>query len=328
MTNEKDVTPVADSNATIEQRMKEWQKAAVQNVAARAARRAHFSQVKPKPRVSLVAWVDLLGFREQILDADTTEKFQAAYQRLRAVQEEFWKESASLDPDQAKVNANWGVSIVALSDGVVIALQLEGVDLDTANPSLYDRIGEFLESLRLAQARCASVGNFLRGGVALGNFWFDQDILLSPALVQAYEMESRKTLAQNPVIILPRELVYKLRSMKSGEGYGEEIDPMEDLFRACEWMEEPARSEYLMLNFMPVFLYDNDPPKALHDYYQHLVSAQESAPDKAKSKYDWLIGYAKEFTASKLPQHEETIFGSKILDIGLVESPKPTTRYE
>lgn len=283
-------------------------KKARQRAADRTERRARFDEIAPKPSNSIVAWIDLLGFREQIVAADTQDKFQAAYRRIREFQEEFDKETASLDPGQADINENFGLRIVALSDGLVIAINLEEGAVDGNLIGFYDRVGFFLDGLRLAQARCASVGNFLRGGIALGPFWFEDDILLSPALVSAYEMETK--FAKQPVIILERDIAEGLGKMKQGAGYAKDSDPMEDLFRDCEWMENPSRSKYVMLNFMPLFLDNEDPAPHLREYYQHLLVARDNAPEKARMKYDWLISHAHEFVASELPQLEEAIFAS------------------
>ena len=299
--------------------------AAAEKAAARAERRARFAQVKPIPQICIVAWVDLLGFREQICNADTPEKFQEAYRRMRQVHEEFDKETASIEADQAELNESLGKRIVSLSDGLVIALNLESDCPAAEVSSHYERIGSFLEALRLAQARCASVGNLVRGGVALGYFWFEDDILLSPALVAAYEMESNKTLARNPVIILRRELADHLRSMKASEGYSDDWDPMDDLFRDCEWMEKPARSDYVMLNFMPVFLFDGDDPTPfLRNYHKRLNDRRAAAPEKARKKYDWLIAYAREFVSTELPGLEDSIFGSSGSDTGAINEAGET----
>lgn len=49
-----------------------------------------------------------MGFREQISNADSYEKFKSVYKRMRAVHEEFDKESASVYPDQKKLNESAG----------------------------------------------------------------------------------------------------------------------------------------------------------------------------------------------------------------------------
>jgi hypothetical protein len=227
---------------------------------------------------------------------------------MRDVHQEFDKDTASVQPDQAELNASLGKRILALSDGLVITLNLEADCPAAEFSSYYERVGLFLESLRLAQARCASVGNLVRGGVALGYFWCEGDILLSPALVEAYQMESK--IARNPVIILRRDLANALRAMRASEGYGANFDPMDNLFRDCEWMETPVRSDHVMLDFMPMFLEDDDPTPFLKRYRQHLIEGRASAPNAAKPKYDWLIQYAREFVVAELPSVEETIFGA------------------
>jgi hypothetical protein len=284
------------------------QAAAATKASARAERRAHFARVKPHPTSCVVAWVDLLGFREQICKASTPEEFQAAFRRLRDVQEEFDKDTASDDPNQAELNANSGIKVIALSDGLVITLEVSSDCLDAEISSFYDRMLSFLESLRLAQARCASVGNLVRGGIAVGYFWFQEDILLSPALVQAYYMESK--IAKNPVIVLHRKFADELRAQKANAGYRDEIDPMRGLFRDCEWLEEQDQSEYVMLDFMPVFLFDDDPVPFLRAYRQQLIDGREAAPEGAHPKYDWLMQYAKEFVRSEIPRLETSIFDS------------------
>lgn len=280
---------------------------------ARATRRAKFTRKRPIPNFCLVVWVDLLGFREQISEADTPEKFLKAYRRIRKLHEEFDKETASAEPDQKELNLAHGKRIVALSDGLVIALNLENDVPVAAVSSLHERIGFFLESLRLAQARLAYAGDYLRGGIAMGYFWFDDDILLSPGLVEAYQMESKK--AKNPAIIIPRELADAVQRWVVGEGYSEGSEPMRDLFRSCEWMSEDDYDSYVMLNFMPMFLDDDDPVRRLKKYVFRLREAHLLAPDKAKSKYDWLLQYAREFARVNLPGHIGEIFGSSSVDV-------------
>jgi len=293
---------------SLEEIVAEAKASAARKAASRTAKRAELDQVRAEPKLHLVAWVDLLGFREQLNQADTPEKFQALFQRVRMVHEEFDKPSASVESDQEEVNAGQGKTIVAVSDALVIALNLED-DCPAAEVSgLYDRIATFLASLQLAQARCASVGNLVRGGIALGSFCFKNDIMLSRAMAEAHTMETK--LASNPVIILRRELVEELKKMVVGEGWEEGFDPMANLFRDCEWMKEPERSEHVMLNIMPMFLDDADPAPFVKRYYRDLFTGREAAPDVAKPKYDWLIQYLREFVSAELPSLEETIFGS------------------
>jgi len=253
----------------------------------------------PKRKIHLVAWIDLLGFKEELKAADTEEKLQEAYRRIRRVHQEFDKESASANPDQNELNHHLGKRLIALSDGLVIALNLESDSPDAEVMAPYDRIGFYLEGLKLAQTRCAFRGDFVRGAVAIGSFWFEDDILLSPALVAAYEAETH--FAKNPVIVLPRNLADLVRTGRSEAGYAPDYDPMSRLFRGCEWLGESSQSEFVMLNFLHNFHDDEDPETRLPLFYEKVKSARAAAPSIAQSKYDWLLGYIEEFVVSDFP---------------------------
>lgn len=309
--SQEDATPPPDAAADdpLDEILASARAYAEEQAEVRNERRRRFASVMPKPQRCVVAWIDLLGFRAQIKEAKTPETFQKAYRRLRDVHEEFGKESASLHSDQAELNAGMGKRVIALSDGLVIALNLEAGTAAAQVSHVYDRIGFFLEELRLAQARCASVGNFVRGGVALGYFWFEDDIMLSPALVEAYEMESQKKLAKNPVIILKRDFSEAVRALKTKAGYARNSDPMHDLFRECELMAPAERDEHVMLNFMPVFAYDDDPTPWLRRYRERLTACIAAAQDDGvRAKYEWLMDYAREFVRERHPASEAAIF--------------------
>jgi hypothetical protein len=255
----------------------------------------------PKLKLHLVAWIDLLGFKDQLKKADTEEKLQEAYRRIKRVQAEFDKATAE-NPVQNDLNHHRGKKVLALSDGLVIALNLEADAPDARFMALYDRVGMYLEDLKLAQTICAFRGDFVRGAVAIGSFWFEEDILLSPALVEAYEAET--DLAKNPVIVLRRDLAEAIRSRRADAGYSPGFDPMANLFRDCEWMEEPARSEHVMLHFLHNFHDDDEPERRLPIFYQQVEAAKAAAPEVAKSKYDWMLRYIEEFVGADFPHVE------------------------
>jgi hypothetical protein len=303
--------PNSIDGGEIDQMLKEATDYADSMAEQRTRRRERFEGVKPIPRRCIVAWVDILGFREQIRNAATPEEFQAIHRRMRSVHAEFEKGSASVEPDQEERNQESGKRIIALSDGLVIAQDLED-DRPLADvTSHFDEVFGFLEQLRCAQAYCAHAGNFIRGGVAIGYFWFDDDILLSPGLVSAYELETHK--ASNPVIVLDRSIAEELIAGKVDAGYDEDSPVLEDLFTECDWMTEGDKSKYLMLNFMPTFLEDRDPTPFLKRFVHRARSAREAAIDKAKPKYDWLLEHARQFVASELPALETEVFAKPVV---------------
>lgn len=265
---------------------------AVDTGATRAARRQRFEQNIPAPRRSIVAWVDILGFKDQIGATDTREAYQIAYRQLRSVQEEFAHATASAEPDQASINEGMGKRIIALSDGLVIALDIEGDCAAMDVLGYFERVRLFLNELLIAQAHCAYRGILIRGGIAEGDFWFEDDILVSPPLVKAYEMETK--VAKNPVIILPRSLATRLRLMEAEERDMSDPYPVSQMFRDCEWLSGLERCDYVMLHYMPVLLDEDDPAATLQRFHKTLNRAREAAPECASAKFDWLLKYAKE----------------------------------
>jgi len=281
-----------------------------QRIHERAERRAEFDQTLPTPSENLVAWVDLLGFSEQITSAVTTEDFREAYRRIHHIHALFDKETASEHSDQAEINAAVGRRVIALSDGLFVAADIEHISSEEEGfGDLYDGAGYFLEGIRLAQALSAVQGNFLRGGIARGLFWFDQDILLSPPLVDAYRMESR--IARMPAIIIERELADEIRTGRAEAGYVEDVDPMAKLYRECDWMPDEDRARFVMLDFMQAFLFDGDDPTPhLLRYRQTILEGRSSAQERDLPKYNWLYDYACYFVDEELPNIENMFSGS------------------
>lgn len=153
------------------------------------------------PRPFLVAYIDILGFGREIESATTKDDLERAYKKVRLVQKEFQIESAAEDADEQRdLNTMYGRRVLALSDAIVVAI--------TPNAPVrfamdhYDLLGFAMYEIILAQTRCVGHGIFLRGGISHGSFFFEDDVLLSPALVRAYEIESRY--ADYPVIVVPK----------------------------------------------------------------------------------------------------------------------------
>lgn len=275
--------------------------------AERTARRGMFEAVIPEPRRYIVAWIDILGFKEQIRDARTTEEFQAVFRRLRMVHDEFDHASGSTEPGQEERNTQLGRRIIALSDGLVIVQNLEEDSPLSEMLSFSDQVGYFLGFIQLAHARCAASGIFLRGGISVGDFWFEHDVLLSPALVRAYEIETR--LARYPVILLERSLADEVEARKTESGYEEDSDEYSRYFEECDWLVEADRENHVMLEFMSVFVDDEDPVLFLRRFIERAREARETAIVGARPKYDWLIAHARAFVASDFPDSETVIFG-------------------
>jgi hypothetical protein len=154
--------------------------------------------LRPKPH--LVAFVDILGFGWELEGAKTEEDMKRIYARLRKVQEEFQLATASDEPEhQFENNADYGRRVLALSDSIVVAITPKCAMRPVMGG--YDILGYALYELIVAQGRCACQGIFVRGGASHGPFFFENDVLISPAQARAYYLETHH--AEFPVIVVP-----------------------------------------------------------------------------------------------------------------------------
>lgn len=215
--------------------------------AARAARRRAQREKPLEAEDRLVAWIDILGFSEQLAGANTPEELRAAYLRLLRVQDYFDLPTASDDPDeQAEQNTVYGREVLALSDGLVLTASLNSEAAQMMTP--YDLLMSFVGELLEAQAFCAIHGIFLRGGISKGLFYFKDNILLSPGLVRAYKLESKK--AFHPVILIDRKVVKELRALYGRKHYAKDAAPSLGYFRDFESPNEEKGDSFYFLDYL------------------------------------------------------------------------------
>jgi hypothetical protein len=291
---------------------------------------------QPAPNQHLVAFVDILGFGEEIIAATTPEALKRVYEKLIFVQQEFEKPSAVEDTEeQATLNADYGKRVIALSDSIVIAI--------TDNCSGARNMGQFdfflqeIWRMMLAQARCAVKGIFLRGGISRGTFFFEDDILLSPPLVTAYRLESR--LAIYPVILIDSSTHDFLATTYGRTRTSEDYASFQRYFRPFQSPKDASQKLY-MLNYLPVtrdedhgwiykedyqtyikapdeqrsqLLYQRDVKNAawfLGLHKKSVLAAHASSDDHVKAKYRWLMEYHNECVPDN-----EAVFADTRIDI-------------
>lgn len=288
----------------------------------RARRRKALLETPIKSDFCLVAWIDILGFSHQLQSVKSDADLQAAYHKMLFVHEWLNKESASDDPEEvAEGNNIQGRSVLALSDGLVVT-----ACLSAAAPGLYspfDLAMSLIDQIIMAQAACAMEGIFLRGGISLGLFYFENDILLSPALVHSYKLESER--ATYPVILITPETVAALRRLRGLEAYVDGSDPSSDYFLPFKAPYQRKGERFYCLDYVRYLAapdnyffdsladrdayadrtrsdeerqrifnesHDKSALKALQRHQRQLIEAHREAPsDKIRSKYRWLIRY-------------------------------------
>lgn len=207
-----------DFFADVEKRVEEKQK-------RRAERRKELLERKIESDVRVVAWIDILGFREELLQAEKKggDELQRVYRKLLRVRQAFDEPSSSIEPlDLEQEQQAYGREVIALSDGLVITASLPRATA-RGHVTDYDLLMSIISELILAQADCALDGIFVRGGISIGDFFFEDNILLSPALVRAYELESKK--AVYPVIVIKAKDIELLRKLDGYKHYAKDAEP-------------------------------------------------------------------------------------------------------
>ncbi len=231
-----------------------------------------------RPRPYLVAFIDILGFGREIENARTEEDLRNAYAKVRKVQEEFQHPSASSEPArQTENNSEYGRRVLALSDAVVVAI----TPTCPMQPLMggYDLLGFALFELIVAQARCACQGIFVRGGISHGSFFFENDVLLSPALARAYELESKH--AEYPLIVIPQSTRDAVLDTPKMGSYAPGADPTPPYF--IKHGKRKLRNEPLFyLDYMGVMLQEDHRGWLPEDRKKYLAARRRGDDERAQ----------------------------------------------
>ena len=129
---------------------------------------------------AIVSFVDILGFRSML---DT----RAVHDILRVLRLLQW--TAEADPNDTETSAH----VRVFSDRVIRVARLDEPG------ALFSEVN----TLRLAQMEMAAQGIFLRGGITLGEVYWDETAVFGPGIVDAYQIEHNFAVVPRIVIGQP-----------------------------------------------------------------------------------------------------------------------------
>ncbi|UPG92853.1 hypothetical protein [Luteibacter aegosomatissinici] len=265
------------------------------------------------------AFVDLLGFAEEVRNVSSFDDLKRSRDRIHRVRERF-----DFNPDDEtvlEVQEMYQKRVLAFSDSVIAYFPLRSRAIEIQGD--FDPV--FSELVGFAEAQGAGVvfnGDFIRGGVELG-WWFEEGAtLISDALVEAHGLETR---ADVPVLAIGERLYKHARSHRDRGFYATDIDPVATSFRLYEGTYKRGPTRFYYLDYIRICLesihaletlaelelYKATPSgkarQALLDegyraklldwltrHGQRIKDAHAAAPGPAKSKYVWLAGYHNE----------------------------------
>lgn len=199
--------------------------------------------IDPKP--CFVAFVDLLGYSARVRAIETPQEVEDVASDVRTVLRFFGHNRT--DADGIQYHEVVGKTVLAFSDCVVVSVSYESdlVEMDGA----FDAPMSELHSLAMSQAKCVMNGIFLRGGVGFGFWANEENLIVSDAMITAYDTEN---LACVPVIAVNYDYVNNLAEQQDRKFYSDSADPFKKLFLRTEI--GPDRRAVWFLNYFWVLL--------------------------------------------------------------------------
>jgi hypothetical protein len=191
-------------------------------------------------RKSFCAYIDILGFSEKIKENDLT--FFSSY--LNTLEKELQHIEDTHDLSGQKGFKSFELKI--FTDNFIFGHPW----FDTYGES---ELGNIFEALSHIQFTFVKSNIFIRGAISVSDLYMDENIVLGPALIESYKLESEKAL--NPRIILSsdvREIVKK------------------HINYYADHNSSPQSKEYLVdidgysfINYLFILFYDGYPPEKI-----------------------------------------------------------------
>jgi hypothetical protein len=147
----------------------------------------------------LVAFIDLLGFRSIITASDDARRDQILLllTSLAEAKGDFKSETKTIDANTRAQSIRPAIS--AFSDNIVFSFPAVGLASVGTGPIITYLGGDIARIFTLA----IGLGCLVRGGIAFGPLYHAGGVLFGPALVEAYEMES-KFAGRSRIIVSPK----------------------------------------------------------------------------------------------------------------------------
>jgi hypothetical protein len=223
----------------------------------------------PKLVQSLVVYADLLGFRNQVIEAELKGASQSLLEKLYAILGSAYHEirTSCRAPEIS-------FRMKSFTDNIVFG---EPVWQDAEGD-----LGHYFLNLSEFQLTMILEGFFVRGAVAIGNFYMDDDLVYGPALLEAVAAEKD---AKYPRIILAESVRPYLE--KHLRKYGRQVDSPQ--YR--ELLTD--NTNHMFLSYLDILLSANDDdPYPLCNHVPIHKAIIEAKLSEFKNDSDILIKYA------------------------------------
>src|ERR1039458_1664468 len=142
--------------------------------------------------VSWVVFLDILGFVEDVRQADQAGKQERHLKQLRSALAEAKADLIEGIENPLSANLPDSYVIKVFTDNIVLGFPILD-DGESEFGTMLFRVGRYQYTL-------LKHGLFVRGGIAFGDLYMDDDVVYGKGLLDAYEAETK--LARDPRIVL------------------------------------------------------------------------------------------------------------------------------
>ena len=141
----------------------------------------------------IVAFVDMLGFANAVMSGEGATHIVQLLRSLKEISGDFWIETKKMDDGSARSLVR--PAVTAFSDSIVISypIQAGGIEIVTAILFMQKLIG-------FVAWNALEVGLLIRGGIAIGPLYHHDGVVVGPAMIEAYRLES--AVAVYPRVVL------------------------------------------------------------------------------------------------------------------------------
>jgi len=228
----------------------------------------------PKIKKSVVVFADILGFKDETLRASDEKRADELLFKLSNTLEQAYIHLKHNNPDPRR----WAIK--TFSDNILVGF-----------PISEDGGNEMIEAFfhfGILQWEMVRSGFFIRGGIAIGELFIDDDIVYGKGLIEAYEAEK---MAHYPCIMLHRSAIDYLEFALPD--WNKMLS--DDLLRDMDYGT-------IFLNYLKVTVLLSEPLGKI--YYDILLEHKKIIESKLEkfedhpltwSKYAWVANYHNYF---------------------------------
>lgn len=239
---------------------------------------------------SAVCFADILGFSQMVLDAHEVGTGNELLQRLHSI--------LSMQYKKLKLISDYVGVMKSFTDNIIIGLPIFD-DGESQLGGIFLNFAQYQLALTLD-------GFFIRGGVAIGDFYGDDDFTYGPAIIEAHKLEK---VAIYPRIILGDEVV---ELVKQHINYYAEPEYSPQNF---ELLKDNTDGKWF-INYLDAVMENvsenGDYEEAIKLLQQHKQEIEKnlnkfSTNQYVLNKYVWSAQYHNYFCSSNLPKQFDLI---------------------